>query len=122
MKAFFGLTSNELDVMEMFWSKKDPMSFGEILEYMSTVFKKEWKSQTLNTYLSNLRKAGLVQVDRTNYHYQYSAACTKEEYIHLWTQKLVEDAYGNSISNLLVAFIGDGELSPEEAERIQKLI
>lgn len=122
MKAFFGLTSNELDVMEMFWSKKDSMSFGEVLEYMSTVFKKEWKSQTLNTYLSNLRKAGLVQVDRTNYHYQYSAACTKEEYIHRWTQKLVEDAYGNSISNLLVAFIGDGELSPEEAERIQKLI
>lgn len=122
MKAFFGLTSNELDVMEMFWSKKDSMSFGEILEYMSTVLKKEWKSQTLNTYLSNLRKAGLVQIDRTNYHYQYSAACTKEEYIHRWTQKLVEDAYGNSISNLLVAFIGDGELSPEEAERIQKLI
>lgn len=122
MKAFFGLTSNELDVMEMFWSKKDSMSFGEILDYMSTVFKKEWKSQTLNTYLSNLRKAGLVQIDRTNYHYQYSAACTKEEYIHRWTQKLVEDAYGNSISNLLVAFIGDGKLSPEEAERIQKLI
>lgn len=122
MKAFFGLTSNELDVMEMFWSKKDSMSFGEILEYMSTVFKKEWKSQTLNTYLSNLRKAGLVQVDRTNYHYQYSAACTKEEYIHRWTQKLVEDAYGNSISSLVAAFIGDGELSPEEAERIQRLI
>lgn len=122
MKAFFGLTSNELDVMEMFWSKKDSMSFGEILEYMSTVFKKEWKSQTLNTYLSNLRKAGLVQIDRTNYHYQYSAACTKEEYIHRWTQKLVKDAYGNSISNLVAAFIGDGELSPEEAERIQKLI
>lgn len=122
MKAFFGLTSNELDVMEMFWSKKDSMSFGEILEYMSTVFKKDWKSQTLNTYLSNLRKAGLVQIDRTNYHYQYSAACTKEEYIHRWTQKLVEDTYGNSISSLVAAFIGDGELSPEEAERIQKLI
>lgn len=122
MKAFFGLTSNELDVMEMFWSKKDSMSFGEILEYMSTVFKKEWKSQTLNTYLSNLRKAGLVQIDRTNYHYQYSAACTKEEYIHRWTQKLVEDAYGNSISSLVAAFIGDGALSSEEAEKIQKLI
>lgn len=122
MKAFFGLTSNELDVMEMFWSKKDSMSFGEILEYMSTVFKKEWKSQTLNTYLSNLRKVGLVQIDRTNYHYQYSAACTKEEYIHRWTQKLVEDAYGNSISSLVAAFIGDGELSPEEAEKMQKLI
>ena len=43
MKAFFGLTSNELDIMEMFWSKTEPMSFKEIMEYMSTVFKKEWK-------------------------------------------------------------------------------
>ena len=122
MKAFFGLTSNELDIMEMFWSKTEPMSFREIMEYMSTVFKKKWKSQTLNTYLSNLKKAGLVQTDRTNYHYLYTAACTKEEYVQQWTQKLVEEAYGNSISNFVVAFTGGRKLSPEEAEKLRKLI
>lgn len=122
MKAFFGLTGNEVDVMEMFWGRTEPMSFKEIMDYMTTVLKKSWKSQTLNTYLSNLKKAGLVQTDRTNYHYLYTAACTKEEYIQRWTQKLVEDAYGNSISNLVVAFTGGGKLSPEEAERLRKLI
>ncbi len=122
MKAFFGLTSTEADIMEMFWKHTEPMSFKEIMEYMSAVFKKEWKSQTLNTYLSNLKKAGLIQTDRTNYHYLYTAACTKEEYVQRWTQKLVEDAFGNSISNLVIAFTGGGKLSPEEAKKLQKLI
>ena len=122
MKAFFGLTSTEADIMEMFWKHTEPMSFKEIMEYMSAVFKKEWKSQTLNTYLSNLKKAGLIQTDRTNYHYLYTAACTKEEYVQRWNQKLVEDALGNSISNLVIAFTGGGKLSPEEAKKLQKLI
>lgn len=122
MKAFFGLTSTELDIMEMFWSQKKLMSFKEIMDYMATVFKKDWKSQTLNTYLSNLKKAGLVQTDRTNYHYLYEAACTKDEYIQRWTQKLVEEAYGNSISNLVFAFTGGEKLTPEESEKLRKLI
>ena len=122
MKAFFGLTSNEFDVMEMFWNKTEPMSFREIMEYMTTVLKKGWKSQTLNTYLFNLKRAGLVHADRTNYHFLYTAACTKDEYIQRWTQKLVEEAYGNSISNLVVAFTGGDKLSPEEAEKLRKLI
>ena len=122
MKCFFFLTSTEAEIMEMFWKQNAPLSFKEIMDYVVTFLKKDWKSQTLNTYLSNLKKAGLIETDRTNYHYRYIAACSKQEYIQRWTQKLVEDSYGNSISNFVVAFTGGCKLSPEEAEKLRKLI
>ncbi len=122
MKTFFGLTAVETELMELFWSASDPLSFKEIMEYITIVLKKDWKKQTLNTYLSNLQKVGLVQTERGNYRYRYMAACTKDEYVQQWTRKLVEDSFGNSIGNFVAAFTGGKKLSEEEAEKIRNLI
>lgn len=122
MKAFFDLTPVELELMEMFWNASGPLSFGEILEYVNSVLGKNWKNQTLNTYLSKMRTTGLVDVERSNYHYGYFAAYTKDEYVQQWTQKLVKESYGNSISNFVAAFTGGKKLSKEEAERMRKLL
>ncbi len=92
------------------------------MAYITTVLKKDWKNQTLNTYLSNLQKTGLVQTERSNYRYRYMAACTKSAYVQQWTQKLVENSFGNSIGNFVAAFTGGEKLSEEEAEKLRKLI
>ena len=113
MKTFFGLTAVEVEIMEMFWGASKPLSFKEIMDYVNTI---------LNTYLAKLQKAGLVCTERSSYHYSYAAACTKEEYVQQWTQKLVEDSYGNSIENFVAAFTGGKKLSEEDAERLRKLI
>lgn len=64
MKAFFDLTPVELELMEMFWKASEPLSFGEILDYVNSILGKNWKNQTLNTYLSKIRTTGLVNVER----------------------------------------------------------
>lgn len=122
MKNFFGLTAVEVELMEMFWNASEPLSFKEIMDYITAVLKKDWKKQTLNTYLSNLQKAGLIQTERNHYRNRYMAACTKDEYVQQWTQKLVEDSYDNSIGNFVAAFTGGKKLSEEEAEKLRKLI
>ncbi len=122
MKTFFGLTAVEVEIMEMFWGASKSLSFKEIMDYVNTILKKDWKKQTLNTYLAKLQKAGLVCTERSSYHYSYAAACTKEEYVQQWTQKLVEDSYGNSIENFVAAFTGGKKLSEEDVERLRKLI
>lgn len=122
MKKFFGLTAVEYELMDLFWKTNRPLAFREIMEYIITVLKKDWKKQTLNTYLSNLQKVGLVQTERSNYYYNYMAAFSREEYVRRWTRKLVEEAYGNSIGNFVAAFTGDEKIVGEEAEKLKKLI
>ena len=122
MKHFFGLTAVEVELMELFWNASELLSFREVMDYVTTVLNKDWKKQTLNTYLSNLQRAGLIQTERSNYRYRYMAACTKAEYVQRWTQKLVEDSYDNSIGNFVATFTGGKKLSKEEAEKLRKLI
>ena len=45
MKTFFGLTAVEVEIMEMFWGASKPLSFKEIMDYVKTNKKKDWKKQ-----------------------------------------------------------------------------
>ena len=64
----------------------------------------------------------LLDVDASGKNYIYFALCSKDEYIHQWTKKLVKTTFDNSICKLVVAFTGGKKLSKEEAEELRKLI
>ena len=122
MKKNYGLTKTEEQIMELLWAAKAPMTFREIMDIATSEWKKEWKVQTLNTFLLGLQKMELVGAEKgasCNYYY---ALCTKEQHIHNWTKKMVAECYGNSFSRFVAAFVGDGKLSEEEAEELKKLL
>ncbi|MDE6947684.1 MAG: BlaI/MecI/CopY family transcriptional regulator [Anaeroplasmataceae bacterium] len=58
-----GLSNIEYEIMEFFWHRDEPASFKEILDYFNTEKGMNWKKQTLGTYLSNLRKSGMIEAD-----------------------------------------------------------
>lgn len=122
MKGYFGLTETEKEIMEILWNAEGMLSFGQIMEQVNSVLEKGWKKQTLNTYLSHLQEAGLIEAERSQYRRRYYAAWTREEYIQRWTQKLVRDSYGDSIGNFVAAFTGGKKLSEEDLEKLKQLI
>ena len=123
MKKNYGLTNTEMQIMELLWQAEKPLAFREIMDVARNEWKKTWKVQTLNTYLINLQKVGLIGTNRTVTQYNaYYALCTKDEHIHKWTRKMIQECYDNSISKFFVAFTGGKRLSKEEAEEIRKMI
>ena len=123
MKKTYDLTNTELQIMELLWKAEQPMTFREIMAVALNEWNKEWKVQTLSTYLANLQRMGMIEAERGATPYNaYYATCTKEQHIHKWTKKMVEECYGNSISRLMCAFIGEGTLSEQEAEELRKLL
>jgi predicted transcriptional regulator len=123
MKKNYGLTNTELQIMELLWAAKEPMSFRDIMDVATTEWKKSWKVQTLNTFLLGLQKMGLVGTDKSMSTYNmYYALCTKEQHIHNWTKKMVAECYENSFARFVAAFIGDGKLTEEEADELRKLL
>lgn len=124
MKKNYGLTNTELQIMELLWAEARPMSFREIMDVATNEWKKTWKVQTLNTFLNGLQKMGLVRAERsmTSSYNVYVALCTKEQHIHKWTKEMVEVCYDNSFTRLISAFIGDGKLSEEDAEELEKFL
>ena len=61
MKKSYGLTYTEMEIMEFLWSQEKGVSFKEILIYVNEKLHKDWKRQTLSTYLKNLQMTGLVK-------------------------------------------------------------
>ena len=124
MKKNYGLTNTEMQIMELLWSAKEPMTFRQIMDVAINEWKKTWKVQTLNTFLNGLQKMKLIRAEQssTSPYNVYYPLCTKEQHIHEWTKEMVEVCYGNSFSRFVAAFIEDGELSKEDAEELKKLL
>ena len=124
IKKNYGLTNTELLIMELLWSEGRPMSFREIMDVATKEWKKDWKVQTLNTFLNGLQKMGMIRAERsmTSSYNVYYPLCTKEQHIHKGTKEMVEVCYDNSFRRLVSAFIGDGKLSKEDAEELKKLL
>lgn len=124
IKKNYGLTNTELLIMELLWLEGRPMSFREIMDVATKEWKKDWKVQTLNTFLNGLQKMGMIRAERsmTSSYNVYYPLCTKEQHIHKWTKEMVEVCYDNSFRRLVSAFIGDGKLSKEDAEELKKLL
>ena len=109
--------------MEIFWEAEDALTFKEIMTLANEKLNKNWKKQTVNTYLANLQKAGLLHADkRCARAYSYSPAYTKEEYTQLCVRGLVQESFDNSIFNFVSAFTGGKKLSKEDADELRKLI
>ena len=122
MLKLYDLTDTELEVMEFFWGQKEPRLFSETIEYFNTQKKKEWKKQTLNTYLMLLHQKGLIDRISVERKYSYEAKMTKEEYEQGLLKDFIKTIYGGSMPKLLSAFVGIHAISEEEAEEIKKIL
>ncbi len=124
MKKNYGLTNTERVLMELLWKEAKPVTFREILDVATKEWGKEWKPQTLNTFLRGLQKMGMIRAEKSliSGYNVYYALVTKEQHIHKWTRELVEVYYHNSIVYLAKAYIGDGQLSGQEKEELKEFI
>lgn len=123
MKKYYGLTGTEAEIMNIFWdSGEDAFTFKELKEYVHEYLGKNWKNQTLSTFLSNLRKMGLLGVKVSGRNYIYSPLYSRQEYIGKWVRDLISTDFGNSLSRFVSAFMGNEKLSKEEVDEIRKIL
>ena len=118
----YGLSYTEWEIMDFLWKENKAVTFKELMEYANNDLQKDWKKQTLGTYLKNLQLAGLVGADDEGKRYRYYALLTREEHIEKWTKNLVEKSFDNSISKFVSAFAGGKKLSLKDAEELKKLL
>ena len=58
------LSETEYEIMEVLWNSEAPMSASQILSYFAEYRNKDWKAQTLATFLSRLTQKGLITSKR----------------------------------------------------------
>lgn len=117
MRRKYAVSETEWEVLKMLWKHGTSIRQSELL----SLFEKEgreWKRQTLNTFLSRLEEKGLVRREDGMTTPVYS----EEEYSVMQMRKAIDTMYNGKFSNLLASFINRNELSPEEAAELRQLL
>ena len=100
------LTISERLVMKCLWDADHEMVLHEILEDCLNRFGKEWKSQTVSTYLRHLVEKGFLRMKRSGKYCTYEILISKEEYFRLDVRSFAE--YWN-LEESFVTSLTDGK-------------
>lgn len=120
MTNFQKLSETEMEVMQIIWASGHPMTSGELLDIFARNKGKEWKGQTMATFLARLVEKGVListkQQGRTNI---YEPCMSPEEYRSQEAKSLLKTLYEGSVKNFLATLYDGKELTKDEIAELR---
>lgn len=116
------MTDSELELMEALWAKEEPVFLGELLEYFNARTQKDWKKQTVNTFLFKMQQKHFVEAVGGGRYKKYRPLITKEEYLMEASRRFLDRNHGGSIVRMITALNGGEKLEKQEVEELKKML
>lgn len=117
MKLKYCLSETEQEIMEVLWECKGTVKTRELFELFNKRGK-NWKRQTLNTFLFRLEEMGLISRERSVVH----VIGTKADYEQQKSREILDQMYDGDMGKFCMALSGKQEISSEDREELDRLI
>ncbi|MEF3306273.1 BlaI/MecI/CopY family transcriptional regulator [Paenibacillus sp. GYB003] len=119
MKQVQKLSDTEMELMEVIWECDPPVTSTELLRIFSGRGK-EWKAQTISTFLSRLVEKGVLEATRHGRTNKYVPLLSPKEYKLAETQHVLDGLYQGSVKNLIAALYDGDKLSDEDIAELKQ--
>lgn len=119
MKQVPHVSQAEWEVMKVLWDKA-PVSLGELLSAVADA--SEWHPNTIKTFVRRLVHKGAIGTVGRPGSYQYIPLFTREEGIRAENRTFLDRLYGGSLKPMLVAFLQDEDLTPDDITELKKIL
>ena len=116
------ITECEKVVMKCIWDSENDLSMQQITELVNTLYGKEWKTQTVSTFLARLVKKDYLKMYRKGRCFFYSPLVDKEEYKDDVLKDYVKFWNGGSMSAFVSGLFNKKMLSQSEREELKRQI
>lgn len=113
MRNIYNITDAELEVMEKLWELNECVKQSRLLALFQEDGK-EWKRQTLNTFLSRLEEKGLVKRESR----MVEAVYGREQYNYMQMNEAINHMYDGKIGNFVAAFTKASRAAGQDAAAI----
>lgn len=113
MKKIYDMSAAEMEVMEKLWEYEDGIRQAALLALFEADGK-EWKRQTLNTFLTRLENKGLVKRENRIVKPVHS----REEYSNMQMKTVIDHVYGGRLSNFVAAFAKRNSITESDAKAL----
>lgn len=116
------LTASETLVMKCIWDAGKEVSLADIFEMVNNQFQKDWKYQTVSTFLSKLVQKGYVRMRREGHRVLYEVLVSEEDYKAEQAVQFVNFWNKGSVGQFLTAFYKEKKISKEEIGELKRII
>lgn len=119
LSSFRSLSETEMKLMKEIWKIGRPVTSNELLEIFARKEGKEWKGQTIATFLSRLVDKEVLLIEREGRPNTYVPRISFKVYKKREAQNLLETMYQGSIQSFL-ATLYDDKIPLEELEKLKE--
>jgi len=119
LPEFQSLSETELKLMKVIWKENRPVKSNELLDIFSEKEGKDWKGQTIATFLSRLVDKGVLSVNKEGRSNIYTPCVSLKEYKKKEAQSLLDVMYQGSVKNFL-ATLYDDKVTTDELDELKK--
>lgn len=121
MNNFQKMSETEMEVMKVIWEAGHPVTTGELLGVFAQNKGKEWKGQTIATFLTRLIEKGVLIISERNGRVNtYAPRISPEEYRSQEAKSLLETLYEGSVKNFLTTLYDGKKLTKDEMTELRR--
>ncbi|MCY9763511.1 BlaI/MecI/CopY family transcriptional regulator [Paenibacillus alvei] len=120
MKNFQKLSETEMELMQVIWECDHPVTSSELLSIFARSKGKEWKGQTIATFLARLVDKGVLVANKQGRSNTYVPHLSHKEYKQSEAQSILNMMYQGSIKNFLSALYNGNKVSKEEIAELKQ--
>ncbi|MHA2854164.1 BlaI/MecI/CopY family transcriptional regulator [Paenibacillus lautus] len=113
------LSDTEMELMEVIWESTPPITSTELLALFAQRGR-EWKAQTMSTFLSRLVDKGALTATRDGRTNKYTPRISPEDYKLMEAQHVLDGLYQGSVKNLISALYDGEKLSDEDIAELKQ--
>ena len=113
------LSDREWTVLSALW-ETGGAELGQLVEALRP--HTGWNRNTVLTYLTRMEAKGLVAIDKEPSPHRYRAALDRADCQALERRSFLQRVYRGAAGDMITAFLKEEPLSPEEREKLRKLL
>ena len=118
----YEMSESEKMIMKYLWNSQEGRYFNEIMEHLNSTYQKDWKKQTINTFIKRLIDKGLVSFENVGGSKLYVPAINREQYRKGEAKGFLDEFYQGSVYTFLSALSGGKSIDGKTAEKLRNMM
>ena len=114
------ISQAEWDVMNVLWSADAPLTANEVVARLADV--RRWSPRTVKTLLNRLINKGALAFEANGKRYLYRPRVPRETAVREETRSFLSRVFANAPGPMLLQFVAQARLTPEEVEALRRLL
>ena len=121
MKTLEKLTESEELVMKAVWDSKKTPVLSDVVDRVNDFYGKDWKPQTVSTFLSILCRKGYIKLHRDGKIYLYETLVQESYYKRKLYKRHISFWKNNDIIDFVAEMIRNGDLTDDDMENAKSI-